>query len=327
MGKINIGSILVKKCYSLLGRCCRLAFTLTFPREIDPGKPLAETDLLLFSGAKGAKMMKAVLLSMYYNWEKIPRLTLISDGTPKNILEQALRFWPYPYEIRSWEDCAAWHQQKGRRAIIDFARVNPYARKLLSVLAEAEKRPVFYCDTDVLWFAEPTLPLSPAKALAKSGHPPAEALASATPITMRISRDNMHCYHPPAIRYLHREDLLEKPAINCGVVYLAGSVYDHYPEFERLMEFMCIFSEPFAEQTTFAILADRFGDTWSPDEIILSTKDIHWPLLPRYLFSGTQLARHHVATKHSWFWRDALVIRLRHHKTRRASAHAAVPQP
>ena len=27
---------------------------------------------------------------------------------------------------------------------------------------------------------------------------------------MRISRDNMHCYHLPAIRYLNRQDLLEK---------------------------------------------------------------------------------------------------------------------
>ncbi|HXD77089.1 MAG TPA: hypothetical protein VN616_04740 [Puia sp.] len=339
MGKITISSIVVEKCYSLLGRCCRLAFTLAFPRKLAADKPLAGTDLLLFSGRKGAKMMKAVLLSIYYNWEKIPRLTLVSDGTPKEVLEAALRFWPYPWEIKSWEDCAAWHRAKGRRAIIDFAQVNPYARKLLSVLAEAERRPVFYCDTDVLWFAQPSFPSaaealakavpSAAEALAKAVPSAAEALAKAVPsaCVMRISRDNMHCYHPPAIRYLHREDLMDKPAVNCGVVYLSGSVYDNYPEFEGLMEFMRIFNEPFSEQTTFAILADRFGDTWTLDEIILDIKDIHWPLLPRYLFTGTQFARHHVATKHSWFWRDALVIRLRNRKPRRVPTHAIVPQP
>jgi hypothetical protein len=110
---------------------------------------------------------------------------------------------------------------------------------------------------------------------------------------------------------------MDKPAINCGVVYLSGSVYDHYPDFEALMQFMRIFNEPFSEQTTFALLADRLADTWSPDEIILTTKDLHWPLIPRYLFSGAQSARHHVATKHSWFWRDALFILLRKNKTRR----------
>lgn len=334
MGKVTIGKILSYKVYSLLGRTCRLAFTLTLPRKLTATKPLADTDLLLFSGRKGAGMMKATLLSIYYNWEKVPRLTLISDGTPKEVFEEVLRFWPYPYRIKSWEDCADWHRQRGRKAIIDFAHVNPYARKLLSVLAEAEERPVFYCDTDVLWFAEPplpTTPASPAEASAKAGHEVSakgghEASAQ-PPCVMRISRDYDHFYHPPAIRYLNREDLLKKPAVNCGVVYLSGSVYDNYPGFESLMEFMRIFNEPFSEQTTFAILADRFGDTWTLDEIMLNTKDLHWPLLPGYLFSGTQVARHHVATKHSWFWRDALVIRFHHHKPRRAPAHVAIPQP
>jgi hypothetical protein len=300
MGKVTITSILIKRFYNLLGHSCRFAFTLAFPRKLSADKPLADTDLLLFSGYRGAKMIKAVLLSIYYNWDKIPRLTLVSDGTPKEILEAALRFWPYPCEIKSWEECADWHRKKSHQGIIDFAHVNPYARKLLSVLAEAEQRPVFYCDTDVLWFAEPRLPAP-----------------TAGRCIMRISRDDTHCYHPPAIRYLNREDLMEKPAINCGIVYLSGSVYDHYPGFEALMQFMRIFNEPFSEQTTFALLADRLGDTWSPDEIILTTKDLHWPLIPRYLFSGTQSARHHVATKHSWFWRDALFILLRKNKTRR----------
>jgi hypothetical protein len=309
MGKVTITSnptitsIVTRRFYNLLGHSCRFAFTLAFPRKLSATKPLADTDLLLFSGYKGAKMMKAVLLSMYYNWDKIPRLTLISDGTPKEVLEAALQFWPYPYEIKSWEDCAAWHRSKGRQSIIDFAHVNPYARKLLSVLAEAEQRPVFYCDTDVLWFAEPRLPAPSACPTP----PPAPANGG----IIGISRDNAHHYHPPAIRYLNREDLMEKPAINCGVVYLSGSVYDHYPDFEGLMQFMRIFNEPFSEQTTFALLADRLGDTWTLDEIILSTTDLHWPLIPRYLFKGTQLARHHVATKHSWFWRDALFILLR----------------
>ena len=300
MGKVTITSVVVKRFYNLLGHACRFAFTLGFPKRISPDKPTSSTNLILFCGERGAPMLRAVLLSIYNNWDSIPTLTLISDGTPKEILQTALQFWPYPYEIKSWEDCAAWHRGKNRQAIIDFAHVNPYARKLLSLLAEAETRPVFYCDTDVLWFAEPRLPIP-----------------SPEGCTMRISLDNAHHYHPPAIRYLNREDLLGKPAINCGVVYLSGSVYDHYPNFEELMQFMRIFNEPFSEQTTFALLADKFGDTWTLEEIILSTKDLHWPLIPRYLFSGSQTARHHVATKHSWFWRDALFILLRKQKSRR----------
>lgn len=310
---ITLSSILVYKFYSLLGHGCRLAFTLLSRGRLPATKPVSDTRLMLFCGRKGARMLKAVLLSICYNWEKIPRLTLISDGTPKEVLEAALKFWPYPHEVKSWEDCAAWHRAKGRPSIIDFARVNPYARKMLSLLAEAESGPVFYCDTDVLWFGEPRLP-DP---------------AAGNGCTMRISRDNMHCYHPPAIRWLDRQDLMDKPAINCGVVYLSGSVYDNYPGFEELMRFMRIFNEPFSEQTTFALLADRLGDTWTLEEIVISTNDRHWPLIPRYLFSGGPTARHHVSTKHSWFWRDALFILLfkNPNRRRKTHAHAALAQP
>jgi hypothetical protein len=303
---ITISYIIAYKLYSLLGKCCRMAFTAFFPGKLSAEKPLSDTDLVLFSGLRGAPMMKAVLLSIYYNWEKIPRLTIVSDGTPIDVLEKAMQFWPFPYEIKPWTDCADFHLARGRQSLVDFAKLNPYSRKLLTVLAEAETRPILYCDTDVLWFAEPRLP----------AHQPGNGC------TMRISLDNDYHYHLPAIRWLDRFDLMDKPAFNCGVIYLSGSVYDNYPGFAELIHFMRIFTEPFAEQTTFALLADRFGDTWTLEEIINSTADAYWPLIPKYFFSGGQLARHHVATKHSWFWRDALFLVLLKRKKYRAVPHA-----
>jgi len=304
MDSITITSLILDKFYALLGHGCRLAFSALAPKRLSANRQMSDTNLVLFSGQRGAKMMQAVLLSIHRNWEKIPHLTVVSDGTPLSVLEASLQFWPFPYELKSWEDNAAWHLARGRQSLVDFARINPYARKLLVVLAEAEQKPVFYCDTDVLWFDEPRLPVP----------------APAPGFTMRISHDNKHSYHLPALRGLNRGDQLEKPALNCGVVYLSGSVYEHYPGFEELMQFMKIFNEPFAEQTTFALLADRFGDTWTPEEIIATIDDIRWPLLPSYLFSGDQLARHHVATKKSWFWRDALFIILSKNKKQRRAA-------
>lgn len=304
MDSITITSLIVEKFYRLLGHGCRLAFSALAPKRLSANRQMSDTNLVLFSGQRGAKMMQAVLLSIYRNWEKIPHLTVVSDGTPLAVLEAALQFWPFPYELKSWEDNAAWHLERGRQSIVDFARINPYARKLLVVLAEAELKPIFYCDTDVLWFDDPRLPVP----------------APGPGFTMRISHDAMHSYHLPALRWLNRCDLLEKPALNCGVVYLSGSVYEHYPGFEELMQFMKIFNEPFSEQTTFALLADRLGDTWTPEEIITTTADIRWPLIPGYLFSGDQLARHHVATKKSWFWRDALFIVLSKNKKQHRAA-------
>ncbi len=137
---------------------------------------------------------------------------------------------------------------------------------------------------------------------------------------MRISTDNIHCYLLPAIRWLHRFDLFEKPAMNAGVIYLSGSVYAHYSGFDELIQFMKIFDDGRAEQQTFALLADRLGDTWSLEEILVDTTDKHWPLMPNYLFSEKHFARHHVVTKHSWFWRDALFLILLKRKKQPRSA-------
>jgi hypothetical protein len=292
MGKVSFSQLIVAKFYNLLGHGLRKIFTLASPKRLPADRTVGGADLVLFSGIRGAKMMKAVLLSVYYRWDNMPNLTIVSDGTPKEVLEAAMRFWPYPYEIKQWTDCAEYHRAKGHQAIVDFAHINLYARKLLCVTAEGEQRPVLYCDTDVLWFRQPRLP-EPVGA----GH-----------CTMRMSTDNTHCYHLPAIRYLNRQDLLEKPAMNAGVVYIDGSVHDHYPDLEELLQFMRIFNEGPAEQLTFAMLTDRLGDNWTLDEIIVDTTDKYHLQLPRYLFSGTQLARHHVVTKHNWFWRDALII-------------------
>jgi hypothetical protein len=302
----TIGDIFDYHFYALLGRLFRITFSILTRRKLAADKPLSDFSLVLFSGHKGSRMIKAVLLSIYYRWEKIPPVILVSDGTPKEALQAVMQFWPYPFEIKSWEDCAAFHQEKGRQSIVEFSRVNIFARKLLSVLAEAEIRPVLYCDTDVIWLAEPRLPVT----------------APGKSCSMRISTDIVHCYHIPAIRWLNRPDLLEKPAINAGVVYMSGPVYEEYTGFDEIMGFMKIFDEGPAEQMSFALLADRLGDTWSLEEIYLNITDTHWPLLPGYLFSGKAFARHHVATKHSWFWRDILLIVLFKRKKHRRPAAA-----
>lgn len=292
--KITIISLIVDNIYRLLGHCCRLGFSTLTRSKLSADRQMSDINLVFLSGRKGAKMLKAVLYSVYYRWDKIPHVTIVSDGTPKEVLLEAMQFWPFPFEVKSWEDCATFHLEKGRQSIVDYARVNVYARKLLSVTAEAESRPVLYADTDILWLAEPRLP----------------AADSGKGCVMRMSSDDVHCYHMPTIRYLNRQDMMEKPPLNAGMIFLSGSVYDCYPGFAEYMEYAKIFDEGRSEQMTFALLADRLGDTWSLDEIYLTQKDKYWPLLPNYLFSGKAFARHHVVTKNSWFWRDILLIVL-----------------
>jgi hypothetical protein len=292
--KTTITRLIADKCYRAMGHLCRLSFSALTRSKLSADRQLSDVNMVFLSGRKGAKMLKAVLHSVYYRWEKIPHVIIVSDGTPKEVLIEAMEFWPFPYEVKSWEDCAAYHLEKGRQSLVDYARINVYARKVISVLAEAESRPVLYADTDILWFAEPRLPAADPK----------------KGVVMRMSSDDVHCYHMPTIRYLNRPDMLDKPPLNAGMIFLSGSVYDCYPGFAEYMEYAKIFDEGRSEQMTFALLADRLGDSWSLDEVYLSQNDMYWPLLPDYLFSGKAFARHHVVTKNSWFWRDILLIVL-----------------
>jgi hypothetical protein len=291
---ITIGLIVTEKFYAGMGLIFKTIFKIFTPKKLPAGREVSDLNLLLFSGAKGLKSLKAVLLTVYNTWEKIPHVTIVTDGTPAEYFEQAMTFWPYPHKIKTWKEVAEIHRSKGRKNLVEFAELNVYARKIIALLNEAEIRPTLYSDTDVVWFGEARLP----------------APAPKGSFVFRMSSDNMHCYHMPIIRYFGKQDMLERGPLNSGVMYMSGSVYDHYQGFEELMAFCKLFDEPFPEQTTFALLADKLGDRWSLDEIILTIKDLRWPLIPGYFFSGNQFARHHVMTKKSWFWRDALYILL-----------------
>jgi hypothetical protein len=292
---VTISDILVYKFYTGMGHIFKFFFKVFSSGKLSAEREVSDLNLLLFSGVKGGTMLKAVLLSVYNTWERVPHVTICTDGTPREYFEKLMAFWPFPYTLKTWAEQAEHFRAKGAVNLAEFAECNVYAKKLVSVLAEAESRPTVYCDTDVLWFGEPRLP----------------ARNAPGSFSFRMSTDNVHCYYLPLIRYFKQQYLLEKPPYNAGLMYMSGSVLDHYPGFDEYMALFKLFEEEaFPEQNAFAMIADKLGDRWSLDEIILTVKDVHWPIIPRYLFSGTQFARHHVVTKKSWFWRDALFILL-----------------
>lgn len=295
--KATFTETFVYKFYSLLGHICRILLNVFSSFPLKKTKPVSDLNLLLFSGKKGASMIKPVLLSIYNRWNTIPYITLVTDGTPKEEMARSLKFWPYPYQIKSWEETADFHKKKGRIHLAKYAEEDVYGRKLTSILAEGEVRPTLFCDTDVLWFSEPRLPELHDGVLA-----------------FRMSADDAPHYNMTLLNALNRHDILTKKPLNAGVIFVSGSVYDHAGIFEQIDKEILPAAkiEIFAEQTTLSILTQEFGDSWSLDEIFLSTEDKHWPFIPGYFFQRREplFARHHVVTKNSWFWRDALYLFL-----------------
>ena len=143
---ITITKIIVYKFYSLLGHSCRILFSAFSAKKLVPEKEVSDLNLLLFTGLKGGKMLKAVLISIYNTWEKIPLLTVVTDGTPTKIIEEHLKFWPYPYKVKTWEESAAFHLDRSRKSLVDWCRINVFARKLLAILAGDPQQYVRFAD-------------------------------------------------------------------------------------------------------------------------------------------------------------------------------------
>ena len=287
--------VVVYKFYSLLGHACRVLLNLFSSAPLNKQRELSDTNLLFFCGKKGARMLKPVLLSIYNRWEKIPNITIVTDGTPEEYIAGCIRFWPFPYEIKPWTEAREYHRQRGRHTLLKFADNTVFGKKLCAILAEGETKPTLYCDTDVLWFSDPILPDTHSRA-----------------VTFRMSTDNAHTYSKTLITGLKAESLLSEEPLNAGVIFISGSVYDHPGFFERITDVLQYAKEGVAEQTAFALASIEYGDRWTLENIIISTEDIHWPFIPRYFYHYYEplFARHHVLTKNSWFWRDALYLFL-----------------
>jgi hypothetical protein len=292
MAKKDVGiiDIVVYKFYSLLGLSCRTLFFALTPKKIVPKKELADFHVLYFCGKKGLKLLKASIMSIYLTWDRIPHITVVTDGTPTSLIEQELQFWPYPITVKCWDESVTYLLSMGRDKLVEWSYRNVFARKLQSILVEAETRPTLYCDTDILWFGEPRIP------------------QTTNNFVMRISEDNVPTYSETLISQLDRWDIMTKKPMNAGLIFLSGSPYQSYDGFAPLIDLASTHEEGPSEQLVFSLIAERLGDCWTLDEVIVDTTDLHWPLIPPYFFSGHAFARHHVLTKRSWFWRDALFL-------------------
>lgn len=279
------------KSYVVFGGILKVVFHIVAPAKLNPDKEVSEMKLVMFCGRAGAKLLKPVLISIYKRWKKVPKVVIVTDGTDPEFVRQYMKFWPYPFTIKTWKDQAAYFSKQNKDGLAQYAQNDIWGKKLVSILAEAEAGPTLYCDTDVLWFDEPRLPDSK--------------------VGMRMASDDLHCYSDPMIKFFSKEKLLARGPLNAGVLYVNGSMYEKYPGFDKVVEFLRDRYDNRTEQTTFAMLADATGDSWSLDDIILTTEDRYWPFIPSYYKSTRHFARHHVMTKKWWFWRDAIYVVLK----------------
>lgn len=249
--------------------------------------------MVFFSGERDLDYLNSSLVSIYKHWKKLPEIIVISDGTPVNIIEKRLIKWPKKIQVISWQNCAVSLKENGNIYLYNYASEKIIGRKLAGLICCAQKHPILYSDSDVLWFDS---------LLEKD-------LATETPQVI-MSQDIDFFYTNELIEDLDEDKCLTTQAYNSGVMYLNGD-FTSYPKWKLMCEILGSNKDLsfFAEQTVFAILSNYFNPNnfFSSNEILIKIDD-------EYGLKNTKkahpqiLARHYVSKKATIFWRDFLFM-------------------
>ena len=250
--------------------------------------------LVFFSGERDLDYLNASLISVYKVWEKIPEIYIISDGTPLHKIKNGLINWPQKINIISWEECAISYKERGNLNLHIYATNELIGKKLVGILHCAEKFPVLYSDSDVLWFNSPT------ESNVEYGLKP----------QIKMSHDVGYFYTKPIVESLGEGKCLKSQPFNSGVMYLNGE-FSIFPKWDLLCEFLGKHKnfDWFSEQTSFAILNNHFNPHcfFKPDEILIKIDD-EFSLKYTKIAYPKILARHYVSVKGTAFWRDFVFI-------------------
>lgn len=264
------------------------------PPPLAPSKPEQDLTLVSMCGAKYIELLQQCLLSLYQSWTFLPKLHIVSDGSATLAeLEKALRWWPGTKTFSSWEDSVAYHRERGRTSIVEFAQSNVLGKKLAVILKAAEQGPTLWCDSDILWFKE----LSSI---------PKEDGTSTLPV-LKISEDYQPSYDPRLLEHgLKHLDC--PPYRNAGLIYIRGELLKHC-RLQPLLDLAAEESCHVTEQTIFAEANYQLGSgIWLRDEIACFSDDRE-VVLPQY-GGKNWVARHYIGPVRHLFWRDAFMLRL-----------------
>ncbi len=259
-----------------------------------PAKPESGLCYLTIAGRAHWLLLRESLFSLYRSWEKLPTITVVSDGSwsPADF-NPVFSWWPGKINILSREQIIADTDAAGERELAQYAEASAWGLKIASIVLLARREPVLFVDADTLWFADPTDLLGSRESWAKP----------------RGVREN-HCYqhYDMALRFCPQ--VLEPPFVNGGILALHGDFMT--PEILRAMvhEALADPKNGTFEQTIIATAAHRGAGLMPPETSLVAFDDID-KFSYRNMKKEGYYSRHYVYWMRHLFYRDALKLRLR----------------
>lgn len=277
------------------GRLAEAAVALFGTPSAQPNRPQAEFSLITLCGAKQLLMQQQSLRSMANAWREIPRLVAVSDGSlSASEISAALGWWPAPVTPLMPADVSAEARRSGHTLLANWAERALFGLKFAAVINAGSRGASLYCDGDVLWFRD----VRPVIAAIEN---------SADSVVFSMAEDYQPAYDLAVARVLCSDVATHAPYRNAGVMYLRGNLLDVT---DLRPAITAAGQSHFAEQTTFAVAADRLASPVIPRSVIACHQ--HDADSLRVTYRGTDwVARHYVGPVRNLFWRDALALRLR----------------
>lgn len=250
-----------------------------------PSKESADINVLMMTGTHHIDLLRFCVSSIANTWDILPKLIISTDGSiSTEEINQKLSFWKGKIEIQDWQDSSNYHKFLNRKEILKYAEAHAFGKKLSFILHHAEKYPVIWIDSDILFFKDFTkyIPLNP-KGILCGG-----------------SEDWITAYDDKIVNQY--PDLLNFPKFNAGLLYVYGKLI--YEEFnlEEILEDIHSHYDFFTEQSIFARIASQsLGKIWTRD-ILKNFNDDKQDLKP--MDTTGIIARHYTSNVRHLFWRD-----------------------
>ena len=259
-----------------------------------PPKPESGMHYLTIGSRTHWLMLRESMFSLYRSWKKLPRITVVSDGSWSAAdFYPVFSWWPGKINVLSREHIIAQADAAGVRELAQYAEASAWGLKVASIVLLARWEPVLFVDADILWFADPADLFGPTDFWAKP---------------RGVRESNCYQHRDLALRFC--PEVLEPPFVNGGILALHGEFLPEDILRAMVHEALADPKDGTFEQTIIAS-AVHMGAGLLPSKInFVEFDDVH-RFCHRNMKREGYYSRHYVNWMRHLLYRDALRLRWR----------------
>ena len=264
-------------------------YILRYKKLKSEHKPTTDLNVITMTGSAHIELTRLSVLSIANKWSKLPKLIIYGDGSiSEKEIRANLSFWKGELEVGEWLYVKKHHIEKGRKAVLQYADINPFGKKLALILFHAAQHKTMWIDSDILFYND-FLPHIPNQNL--------DFLCGG-------SEDWLQAFDDRIVNELER-NFSPDYRFNAGMLYIFGKdLYEKY-NLDNMLKNIHPNYDFLTEQTIFAHIAhNSLGVIWKQNVLKNSHEDNQ---STNATALNEVIARHYVSNVRHLFWRDAFL--------------------